>query len=147
MTAITKPTRPGDCGEWPAARYVKSPTWGNRFTDNGLRVHFCTFSGGSLQIGLISKNGASMLNQKHYVGCVVARGCSVSETISSELLTKREREILRLLGLGKTSKEISALLAISITTIASHRRSICRKLAVHSTAELVRYAVVLNAWH
>ena len=42
----------------------------------------------------------------------------MSEGVSSELLSKREREVLELLGLGKTSKEISALLAISITTTA-----------------------------
>jgi two-component system response regulator NreC len=59
----------------------------------------------------------------------------------SGLFTAREREILKLLGQGKTSKEIAVLLAVSITTIASHRRSICRKLGVHSTAELIRYAV------
>jgi DNA-binding CsgD family transcriptional regulator len=67
----------------------------------------------------------------------------MSEVVCIEVLSKRERDVLKLLGLGKTSKEISVLLAISITTIASHRRSICRKLAIHSTAELVHYAALL----
>jgi len=58
-----------------------------------------------------------------------------------EFLSIREREILWLLGQGKTSKEMSMLLTLSITTIASHRRSICRKLGLHSTAELIHYAV------
>jgi DNA-binding CsgD family transcriptional regulator len=64
---------------------------------------------------------------------------------ASELFSTREREILKLLGLGKTSKEISELLTLSIATIASHRRSICRKLGVHSTAELIHYAVARYA--
>ncbi|MCU1233453.1 MAG: hypothetical protein JWP63_1420 [Candidatus Solibacter sp.] len=43
------------------------------------------------------------------------------------------------------SKEISVLLALHITTIASHRRSICRKVGVHSTAGLIHYAVARYA--
>jgi DNA-binding CsgD family transcriptional regulator len=66
---------------------------------------------------------------------------------TSEPFSAREREILKLLGQGKTSKEIAVLLARSVTTIASHRRSICHKLGVHSTAELIRYAVARLAPH
>lgn len=60
---------------------------------------------------------------------------------SGEALSTRECDVLKLLGRGKTSKEIAVMLAVSISTIASHRRSICRKLGVHSTAELICYAV------
>jgi DNA-binding CsgD family transcriptional regulator len=62
-----------------------------------------------------------------------------------QLFTSRELEILDLLGRGKTSKEIAVLLKLRVTTIASHRKSICRKLGVHSTAELIRYAVEMIA--
>jgi len=72
---------------------------------------------------------------------VVARAGAVSVVGTSELFSTREREILKLLGQGKTSKEIAVLLTLRITTIASHRRSICNKLGVHSTAELNQYAV------
>jgi two-component system, NarL family, response regulator NreC len=65
---------------------------------------------------------------------------------TSEPFSAREREILELLGKGKTSKEIAVLLVVSVTTIASHRRSICRKLGVHSTAELVHFAVARLAF-
>ena len=68
-------------------------------------------------------------------------GGAVSLVGTSELFSTREREILTLLGRGKTSKEIAVLLNLRITTIASHRRSICRKLGAHSTAELIHYAV------
>jgi DNA-binding CsgD family transcriptional regulator len=52
-------------------------------------------------------------------------------------LTRREREILELIGHGKTTKEIATVLKISAGTISNHRKSLCRKLNVHSTAELV----------
>jgi DNA-binding CsgD family transcriptional regulator len=70
----------------------------------------------------------------------------VQQSRSSELFTARELEILELLGHGKTSKEMALLLDIGIATIASHRRNICRKLGVHSTAELIYYAVAGQAF-
>jgi DNA-binding CsgD family transcriptional regulator len=54
-----------------------------------------------------------------------------------EQFTARELEILKLLGQGKTSKEIAVLLNVSVTTVASHRKNLCRKLGAHSTAELI----------
>ncbi len=56
--------------------------------------------------------------------------------------THRERQILHLLGAGRTSKEIADFLDLNISTVGSHRKSICRKLGIHSTAELVCYAVI-----
>jgi len=72
-------------------------------------------------------------------------GGGVGVVGTSERFSSREREILKLLGQGKTSKEIAVLLTLRMTTIASHRRSICRKLGVHSTAELIHYAVARHA--
>lgn len=60
--------------------------------------------------------------------------------MAAMLLTPREAQVLRLIGEGKTSKEIAAELGVSVDTIANHRKSICRKLGVHSTAELVAHA-------
>jgi DNA-binding CsgD family transcriptional regulator len=58
-----------------------------------------------------------------------------------ETLSKREREILKMIGQGRSSKEISVELRLSKETIGSYRRDICRKLGVHSTAELIAYAI------
>jgi two-component system, NarL family, nitrate/nitrite response regulator NarL len=58
-----------------------------------------------------------------------------------ELVSPRERQILTLIGMGKTSKEIAASLKISVATIGSHRKNICRKLGIHSTAALIQYAM------
>ena len=52
-------------------------------------------------------------------------------------ITRRERQILDLIGRGKTTKEIALILNLSTLTIGNHRKIICRKWNIHSTAELV----------
>ncbi|MBU0485354.1 MAG: response regulator transcription factor, partial [Proteobacteria bacterium] len=59
-------------------------------------------------------------------------------------LSPREQEILRLLAQGVAAKEIADKLFISPKTVANHRTNIMSKLDLHSTAELVRYAVQLG---
>ena len=59
----------------------------------------------------------------------------------SEPLSKRELEVLRLIGLGHTNTEISAKLFLSVRTVESHRARIHEKLGVTGRAELVRYAL------
>lgn len=56
-------------------------------------------------------------------------------------LTAREREIVRLLAVGRSNREVGAALAISVKTVESHRANVMRKLEISSTADLVRYAV------
>ncbi len=55
-------------------------------------------------------------------------------------LTRREGQILALIGLGKTSREIAAALGISVHTVNNHRKSICKKLSLHTTGALVAFA-------
>jgi two-component system response regulator NreC len=59
----------------------------------------------------------------------------------TEGLTAREREIVQLLGEGKSNKEAGALLGISIKTVETHRAAAMRKLRLDSFADLVRYAI------
>jgi DNA-binding NarL/FixJ family response regulator len=56
-------------------------------------------------------------------------------------LTKREREILRLVAQGASSKEIARTLGISPKTVQVHRGNLAAKLHLTSTAALVRYAI------
>jgi DNA-binding CsgD family transcriptional regulator len=58
-----------------------------------------------------------------------------------EVLTLRERQILKLLSDGKSSKEIGDLLFISLRTVQNHRANIMRKLKVRRIADLIKYAV------
>ena len=60
---------------------------------------------------------------------------------SYELLTTREREILQLFAEGKSVKEIASILDLSLYTVETHRSNIFQKLNLHSTAELILYAV------
>jgi DNA-binding NarL/FixJ family response regulator len=57
-----------------------------------------------------------------------------------KILTQRERDVLALVGMPMSDAEISAELKIAIETVEKHRFNILRKLDLHSTTELVRYA-------
>jgi len=56
-------------------------------------------------------------------------------------LTEREREVLKDLADGKSSKEIALEIGISVRTVESHRARLTQKLSMRSVAELVRFAV------
>ena len=56
-------------------------------------------------------------------------------------LSGREREIIQLLAEGKSNKEVAVALGISVKTAETHRANIMRKLDLHSTSDLVHYAV------
>jgi DNA-binding NarL/FixJ family response regulator len=62
-------------------------------------------------------------------------------TAPEEPLTVREREIIKLIAEGKSSKEIGKLLFISSRTVQHHRANIMKKLKVKKTADLVKYAI------
>lgn len=57
------------------------------------------------------------------------------------VLSGREKEILRLIGEGKSSIEISEMLFIGKTTVDTHRKNILRKLNIHGKTDLIRFAV------
>jgi two-component system, NarL family, nitrate/nitrite response regulator NarL len=56
-------------------------------------------------------------------------------------LTPKEKEVLKYIGQGKTSKQIAIALNLSVFTVSNHRRHICKKFGLHSTAQLVAFAV------
>ena len=63
---------------------------------------------------------------------------------AGEPLTTREREIVKLIAEGRSSKEIGTLLFISSRTVQHHRANIMRKLNLKKTADLVKYAIQKN---
>lgn len=66
----------------------------------------------------------------------------LSESVNAAApLTSRERQVLQLVGEGKSTKEAAAVLGISVKTAESHRSRLMRKLDVHETASLVRHAI------
>jgi DNA-binding NarL/FixJ family response regulator len=58
-----------------------------------------------------------------------------------ERLSDREHEVLRLLADGRTISEIAAKLSLSVKTVSTYRSRLAEKLGVHSTSELIRYAL------
>lgn len=60
---------------------------------------------------------------------------------SYDLLSLREKEIFQLLAEGKSNKEVANLLNLSTYTVETHRTNIMRKLDLHSSVDLVLYAV------
>src|SRR6266852_5905919 len=60
---------------------------------------------------------------------------------SYDLLTDREKEVLQLLAEGKSNKEAASLLNVSLYTVETHRSRLMAKLNLHSTADIVLYAV------
>jgi DNA-binding NarL/FixJ family response regulator len=59
-------------------------------------------------------------------------------------LTRRERQVVQLLAEGKSTKEVAALLNVSVKTAETHRSHVMTKLKLHSAGELVLYAVRNN---
>ncbi len=78
---------------------------------------------------------------KYVIESVASAGQAEDIHTSEVPLSPREIEIVRLLGLGKSSKEIANELFISVRTVETHRRTINRKLDITSVAGLVRYAI------
>jgi DNA-binding CsgD family transcriptional regulator len=58
-----------------------------------------------------------------------------------DLLTAREREVLRLIAEGGTNKDIANQLSLSVYTVEGHRGRLREKLNPHSTGDLVRFAI------
>lgn len=61
--------------------------------------------------------------------------------LSSEILTIREQEVLKLVAEEVSSREIADLLSISIRTVEHHRSNIMRKLNIKQAANLVKYVI------
>ena len=73
--------------------------------------------------------------------CLVKSIQSDSLAVPHELLSNREFQILRLLGAGKSLKEIAGRLSVSASAVSTYRARVLKKLGVKSNAELARYAV------
>jgi len=92
----------------------------------------------------ISKNG-------HYIDNTIAKDIifglqdsnykQKNKGTSYECLTAREQQIFRLLVEGISAKEISKKLFISPKTVENHRGNILKKLNLHTTIELIHYAI------
>jgi DNA-binding NarL/FixJ family response regulator len=70
------------------------------------------------------------------------RGASKRDLLAT--LSPRQREVLRLIAEGKTTKQIAQLLEISVKTVETHRAQLMERLSIHDVAGLVRYAIIVG---
>ena len=75
------------------------------------------------------------------ISAAVVEAVRSPRSVPEEPLTAREREVLQLVAEGKTTKEISVLLGVSVKTADSHRTRLMQKLDIHDIASLTRYAI------
>jgi DNA-binding NarL/FixJ family response regulator len=87
----------------------------------------------------------NVLQGQIYLSPRISRALVTAYLTRSDLppdpLTSREREVLQLIAEGETTKEIAWRLKLSAKTVESHRIRLMRKLDIHETATLVRYAI------
>ncbi len=88
--------------------------------------------GGSYISSILSQEMKDLLLQRYQ---------EKGSTSPLEILTSRERQILKLTAEGKSSKEIAGLLSISIRTAEKHRSNIMKKLDLKKSIDLVKYAI------
>ncbi len=69
---------------------------------------------------------------------------SLQEEIGADLLTPRQHDILRLVSIGHTNREIAEVLRISVRTVEVHRFNLMRRLNVRNVAQLLRRALQLG---
>ena len=82
----------------------------------------------------------SRISEIVFARCIQGKQ-ALEGTPENSRITDREREIVQLLGEGKSSKEIAIILGISVRTVETHRAAIMKKLGLKSFSALIRYAV------
>lgn len=109
--------------------------------------------------GFIDKNQATMEHLTEAIQAIRNNKRFVSSSLQNtiqklvtdpqsfqKILTKREQEVLTLIGDALSDQEIGNLLKLSHSSIQSHRRNLSRKLGAHSTPELIRFAHESGFW-
>jgi DNA-binding NarL/FixJ family response regulator len=78
----------------------------------------------------------------HQIAASIASSLTATRTPSVDMLTPRQREVLGFVAEGCTMKEIASKLKLSRRTVEGHKYDAMETLGVHTTAELIRYALV-----
>jgi DNA-binding NarL/FixJ family response regulator len=72
----------------------------------------------------------------------IGRGTTKRDQLAT--LSPRQREVLRLIAEGRTTKQIAQVLEISVKTVETHRAQLMERLGIHDVAGLVRYAIIVG---
>jgi len=93
------------------------------------------------EVNGLSKQMPLVVRQAMQGALRVRSESDANATGSATALTPRERDVVKLLAEGTGNKETAASLGITVKTVESHRARIMLKLGLHSTRELVHYAL------
>ena len=86
----------------------------------------------------------SAIEMQDIISKCIKKGEKTPKNNENEELTKREREVLRLVAMGHSNKVIAEKLYISIHTVISHRKNISEKTGIKSISGLTVYAIINN---
>lgn len=108
----------------------------------GAAGYVCKANAAEEVIGAIRKIAAGGRYISPLVAELLAREMtSPTSRPAHELLTRRETEVLQLLGAGMPAKQVAARMGLSVSSVNTYRARIFRKMGLHSNAALIRYAV------
>jgi two-component system response regulator NreC len=95
----------------------------------------------SAHLELIEAVRAAAAGERHLAPAVAAGLKSQGDADDQPLLSPRETDVLKLMALGHTNREIGDQLSLSVRTVETHRAHIQQKLGLSSRPELTRYAL------
>lgn len=109
--------------------------------DTGVHGYVIKTEAGGDLLRAIKEAGRDRMYFSPGISQIVVDAYRNRDTLDIDPLTAREREVLQLIAEGQKTKQVAASLGISLKTAESHRTHLMKKLDIHDTAGLVRYAV------
>jgi DNA-binding NarL/FixJ family response regulator len=133
---------------WPALPILvlsmhDEAVYGERLLAMGVRGYVMKQEASQVILTALRK----VIAGEHYVSAALAGRLyarltrSRDSTQPTDVLTQREREVLRQIARGQSTQDIATALGMSAKTVDSHRRNMREKLGLGSASDLVRYAV------
>ncbi|HET7508736.1 MAG TPA: response regulator transcription factor [Solirubrobacterales bacterium] len=101
----------------------------------------------SAHLELIEAVRAAAKGERHLAAAVAAGLQGEDSTEKRPTLSPRETDVLKLMALGHTNREIGEQLSLSVRTVETHRAHIQQKLGLSSRPELTRYALANGLIH
>ena len=97
-------------------------------------------NGKPIEVFITAFNLAEKINTDLQLEELVKENKRLKNKLAINMLTNREKEVVRLISQGMSSKKISEQLDLSFYTVETHRKNILRKIELNNTAELIRFA-------
>ena len=125
----------------PQHAYQAHEAFIEKYYESAQKVHFMIFSYTENSDDVIHIDDSSQTIQTKIQNTLAKCSKNANVALTPELTT-REVEVLKLVALGYTNKEIAGTLFISTHTVISHRKNISEKLGIKTISGLTMYAVI-----